>query len=259
VHAPTRFSKNLFFCHLFFRSLSIPENVYHLTRKNMKLNNKTLARIVEMIEQDCFGIAEICKMAGIAAKTFYDWKKTKLAFSEAVEEAFGRRDEALVAAARIGLKQFEQTEERITCVPQKNNPDTEVEKCRVVKKKRCPPNLQAIKYVPEHNSRGKTTAGNRLQLVVEVQDEEAMRRWEAFADATAPPGFCPKWEGKATPAEPQQATRAEAHHNEPDSAPAAVKASKPEAKPMSEKLRRALQPVESVLLPPGYLRRGVRT
>jgi transposase-like protein len=223
----------------------------------MKFNNKISSRIVEMVEQDYFGIAGICKIVGIAPKTFYEWKRKKPDFSEAVDEAFNRREEELVSYARMGLKQllegYVQKEEKITYVPQKNNPAVDIEKCRVVKKKHCPPNLQAIRYVLDRNDREKTTVDKRPQLIIEVQDEETKRQLEIFRDVTMQPDFHPKWDRKAALAEMEKLENAEAHHSELE----ADKADKPEAKPaapevkqLSEKLRRAMQPVD--ILPPGY-------
>ncbi|WP_419033848.1 phBC6A51 family helix-turn-helix protein, partial [Dysgonomonas gadei] len=125
----------------------------------MKYTNKLAVRIVEMIEQDLCSISEICKSFKISRKTFYEWKKAKPEFGEAVEEAVEHREEVMIASARIGLKQllegYVQKKEKITYVPDKNNPVEDVEKCRVVEKKFCPPSIRAIKYVLDREERKK--------------------------------------------------------------------------------------------------------
>ena len=150
----------------------------------MKYTNKLAVRIVEMIEQDLCSISEICKSFKISRKTFYEWKKARPEFGEAVEEAIDHREEAMVASARIGLQQllegYVQKKEKITYVPDKNDPVKDVEKCRVVEKKFCPPSIRAIKYVLDREERKKDKdqllASERRPLVIEVQDEETKRQ-----------------------------------------------------------------------------------
>ena len=150
----------------------------------MKYNDNTAERIVEMIEQDLHGVSEICKILRISRQTFYDWKKNKPEFKEAVEDAFIRREEVLVANARIGLKQllegYVQKKEKITYVPDKNNPAEDVEKYRVVEKKFCPPSIRAIKYVLDREERSKERQQlenrEKRPLIIEVQDGETRRQ-----------------------------------------------------------------------------------
>ncbi|MBF0649899.1 helix-turn-helix domain-containing protein [Dysgonomonas sp. GY75] len=150
----------------------------------MKYKEKTASEIIRMIEQDLCSISEICKSFKISRKTFYEWKKSKPEFKEAVEEAIDHREEVMVASARIGLKQllegYVQKKEKITYVPDKNDPVNDVEKCRVVEKKFCPPSIRAIKYVLDREERKKDRdqllASERRPLVIEVQDEETKRQ-----------------------------------------------------------------------------------
>ena len=150
----------------------------------MKYSNKLAARIIEMIEQDFFGISEICKIVNINPKTFYDWKKNRPEFNDAVEAAIVHREEALVSSARMGLKMllegYMQKEEKITYVPDKKNPVEDYEKCRVVKKKHCPPSIRAIRYVLERHDRVQERSKERSfqarPLIIEVPDEETKRQ-----------------------------------------------------------------------------------
>ena len=150
----------------------------------MKYKEKTASEIIRMIEQDLCSISEICKSLKISRKTFYEWKKSKPEFGEAVEEAIDYREDVMIASARIGLKQllegYVQKKEKITYVPDKNDPVNDVEKCRVVEKKFCPPSIRAIKYVLDREERKKDKdrllASERRPLVIEVQDEETKRQ-----------------------------------------------------------------------------------
>ena len=150
----------------------------------MKYKEKIATEIIRMIEQDLCSISEICKSFQISRKTFYEWKKVKPEFGEAVEEAIDHREDVMIASARIGLKQllegYVQKKEKITYVPDKNDPVNDVEKCRVVEKKFCPPSIRAIKYVLDREERKKDKdrllASERRPLVIEVQDEETRRQ-----------------------------------------------------------------------------------
>lgn len=146
----------------------------------MKYKEKIAMEIIRMIEQDLYSISEICRSLKISRKTFYEWKKTKPEFGEAVEEAIDHREDVMIASARIGLKQllegYVQKKEKITYVPDKNNPVEDVAKCRVVEKKFCPPSIRAIKYVLDREERKRDKdqllVSERRPLVIEVQDEE---------------------------------------------------------------------------------------
>ncbi len=150
----------------------------------MKYKEKIATEIIRMIEQDLCSISEICKSFKISRKTFYEWKKEKPGFKEAVEEAIDHREDVMIASARIGLKQllegYVQKKEKITYVPDENDPVNDVEKCRVVEKKFCPPSIRAIKYVLDREERKKDKdrllASERRPLVIEVQDEETKRQ-----------------------------------------------------------------------------------
>ncbi|HMM02597.1 MULTISPECIES: phBC6A51 family helix-turn-helix protein [unclassified Dysgonomonas] len=150
----------------------------------MKYKEKIATEIIRMIEQDLCSISEICKSFKISRKTFYEWKKEKPEFKEAVEEAIDHREDVMIASARIGLKQllegYIQKKEKISYIPDKNDPANDVEKCRVVEKKFCPPSIRAIKYVLDREERKKDKdqllASERHPLVIEVQDEETRRQ-----------------------------------------------------------------------------------
>lgn len=118
-----------------------------------KYNEKLATKIVALIEEDTYTISEICTMLRISRKTFYEWRETKLDFRKAIEEAEERRDENLLFLARTSLRKklegYTVTEEKVTYVPDKNNPAKLTIKNKVVKQKYCPPDNTAIRQVIE--------------------------------------------------------------------------------------------------------------
>lgn len=52
-----------------------------------KYSAELTERICSLIRADSYTIAEICKIAGIAESTFYEWKDSKAEFSEAIKKA----------------------------------------------------------------------------------------------------------------------------------------------------------------------------
>lgn len=68
-----------------------------------KCTKQRLERICKLIESDDYTVAELCKMAGIAESTYYDWKANNAEFSEAIKKAGERRLDTFKVAARSGL------------------------------------------------------------------------------------------------------------------------------------------------------------
>lgn len=122
-----------------------------------KYNEKLIAKIAALVEEDTFTISEICEMLRISRKTFYEWKETKPELKKVLEEAENRRDENLLFLARTSLRKklagYTVTEEKITYVPDKNNPSQLTIKNKVVKEKYCPPDNAAIRQVMEKHER----------------------------------------------------------------------------------------------------------
>ena len=201
----------------------------------MKYKEKTASEIIRMIEQDLYSISEICKTFKISRKTFYEWKKAKPEFGEAVEEAIDHREEVMIASARIGLKQllegYVQKKEKITYVPDKNDPLNDIEKCRVVEKKFCPPSIRAIKYVLDREERKKDKdrllASARRPLVIEVQDEETRRQLMILQENGFRPGGSLNAEVVAAVDRKLEGERTNGHRSETY---VKVKSEEPEAK-----------------------------
>ncbi|GAB6120292.1 phBC6A51 family helix-turn-helix protein [Dysgonomonas termitidis] len=237
----------------------------------MKYKEKTASEIIRMIEQDLCSISEICKTFKISRKTFYEWKKAKPDFGEAVEEAIDHREEVIIASARIGLKQllegYVQKKEKVTYIPDKNDPLNEVEKCRVVEKKFCPPSIRAIKYVLDREERRKDRdrllASERHPLVIEVQDEETRRQLMILKGNGFRPGgsLNPEVvaavdkeleeEGKMKSEEPEVKSEELKVKNEQGQAMEQPPVAQPSAAPVEKPKPKNLYP----FLPPGYTSR----
>lgn len=116
-----------------------------------KYTERLVERIISFIEGDTYSISEICNALNINRKTFYEWRKTKPEFNEAVERAMECRDEKLLMLARNSLKKklegYTLTETRTIYVPDKSNPEKLVLKSRTVRQKEYAPDTHAIKLV----------------------------------------------------------------------------------------------------------------
>ncbi|WP_306539913.1 bacteriophage terminase small subunit [Dysgonomonas sp.] len=116
-----------------------------------KYTERLVERIISFIEEDTYSISEICNALNINRKTFYEWRKTKPEFNEAVERAMECRDDKLLMLARSSLKKklegYTLTETRTIYVPDKNNPEKLVLKSRTVRQKEYAPDTHAIKLV----------------------------------------------------------------------------------------------------------------
>jgi transposase-like protein len=139
----------------------------------MKYSDRLVERIVKLIEADVYTVSEICDVAGIDRKTFYEWKNGKPDFRKAVEGAACRCDESLVKTARISLKQrlegYTVTEERITYEPSRHDPSLKVEKSHMVKHKQYPPDLRAIQWVLDRNDRKNADDQRLLSAKLEIR------------------------------------------------------------------------------------------
>ncbi|WP_185155679.1 phBC6A51 family helix-turn-helix protein [Dysgonomonas sp. 521] len=114
-----------------------------------KYTEKLTDKIVSLIEEDTYTVAEICNHLKITRKSFYEWKEKKPEFREAVNKAIERRNETLGIIARNSLKRklegYTLTEVRTTYIPDKDNPDKLILKSRIVKEKEYAPDTHAIR------------------------------------------------------------------------------------------------------------------
>lgn len=60
-----------------------------------KYSAELTERICSHLRADSYTIAEICKIVGIAESTFYEWKDSKVEFSEAIKKLKRSADTSL--------------------------------------------------------------------------------------------------------------------------------------------------------------------
>lgn len=69
----------------------------------MKYNERTTAKICDLIAKDDYTVEEVCKMVGISEAIYYRWKVEKIEFLESLKKAEEKRLEKFKKAARSGL------------------------------------------------------------------------------------------------------------------------------------------------------------
>ncbi|MFV0418720.1 MAG: hypothetical protein ACK5KT_08335 [Dysgonomonas sp.] len=156
-----------------------------------KYSLRLVREIAALVEEDTYTISEICNMMRISRKTFYEWKARIPEFKKAIEQAEEKREENLLFVARNSLKKklegYTVVEERITYVPDKNNPERLVIKNKVVKRKYCPADNTAIRQVLEkHEEKQKAIEEEQKlnkkeelpELVIEFNSNKARRNYE---------------------------------------------------------------------------------
>lgn len=122
-----------------------------------KYSERVVKQIVELIEQDTFTTAHVCRLMQISRKTYYDWLDNKPEFREAIEKAKEHCEEQLLMNARLAMRTklagYTLTETVTTYVPDENEASGFRVKKRVVKTKEYPPNQTAIKQTLERNDK----------------------------------------------------------------------------------------------------------
>lgn len=68
-----------------------------------KYSKKIVNKIVELMKSDTYTIAEICRIVGIAPRTFYDWQSENTEFAQALEQAKAERMQFFVSEAKKSL------------------------------------------------------------------------------------------------------------------------------------------------------------
>lgn len=113
-----------------------------------KYTEKIVQRILSLIREDTFTIAEICKQVGIGERTYYDWQSGRPEFAEAVEAAKEACTQKFIQEAKNSLRKkvkgFDTTETRVVTVPNKNDPSKPMIKEQITTKKYIPPDTTAI-------------------------------------------------------------------------------------------------------------------
>lgn len=123
----------------------------------MKYSDKLVEKIVRLIEEDSYTIAEICRALKINPKTFYEWKKIKPEFRNAIEDAENRRDETLATLARHSLREqiegYIEVTEKI--VYEDDGWGGLKMKSKIVTKKKRAPKAHVLKLALERHDRNK--------------------------------------------------------------------------------------------------------
>lgn len=152
-----------------------------------KFNQSLVEKIAALIEEDNYTITEICRIVGVSRKMFYEWKATKPAFSEALNQAEEAREEKLKQKARQSMRQklegHRQIETKTTYVASKDSDDpySLVVKEYVVKEKYCMPETSAIVYSLSggyNESKSRKQPQPPSQLVITVDNEKTKRDLE---------------------------------------------------------------------------------
>lgn len=68
-----------------------------------KYSKRLVNRIADLVREDSYTVAEICKKAGIVESTFYKWKAEKTDFSEALKKAEEDFNSTIVVEAKKSL------------------------------------------------------------------------------------------------------------------------------------------------------------
>lgn len=71
--------------------------------KQTKYSKKKANQIAELFKSDSYTIAEVCKIVGIAERTFYYWQSSNAEFAELIEKAHESRMKFFVAEAKKSL------------------------------------------------------------------------------------------------------------------------------------------------------------
>lgn len=212
-----------------------------------KYSEKLAEKIARLIEEDSYTVSEICNMLGISRKSFYKWKEDKAEFKASLTEAEERRNEKFMVKARKSLKMklegYTLIEERITYIPDDNDPSGWKPKSKVIRKKEYAPDDSAIRFVLQGDN-GKDSGYKHKETVlnITVQDPKTADMVTFLKESILRNNYLKKGEPETEiDIEPQPTKEIKEVNPEPE-----------EHQP-SEKVKD--EPVwENV--PPGYRRRG---
>lgn len=153
-----------------------------------KYGKKIKERIMELIKSDAYSVSEICEFAGISRKTFYEWKNTMPEFSEAIAEAQGQCDEALVVKARhalnLKLDGYKATTTTYKYVPDEY--DGLQLKEKMVRVCECPPDMRTIMLVLDRDEKKQGQSDEKQEekkpIILTVKTEEEREKYQPVVD-----------------------------------------------------------------------------
>ena len=157
-----------------------------------KYNKRIVKRITDLIRQDTFTIAEICRSVRISEECFYKWQRDNEEFKEAVTRAREQFDEIIVREAKNSLRKlvngYEADEKKTVFV---NGKDGKPEiKEQVTIKKHFQPNPMSVQFVLTNKTGGEyknyqtneLTGKDGKELFASLSDEELDNRIKALED-----------------------------------------------------------------------------
>jgi hypothetical protein len=68
-----------------------------------KYNKETVKRISDLVSSDSYIVSEICRLAGISERTFYEWKSKNAVFADVLKKASDKFDELCITEAKKSL------------------------------------------------------------------------------------------------------------------------------------------------------------
>lgn len=151
-----------------------------------KYNEKTVEKVVSLIEEGIYSITDICEILHMSRKTFYSWRDSKPEFRKAIEDAMELCEEKLLAKARQSLQKklegYTLTETKLKYIPDDENPTELKLKEKVVKIKEYAPDNRTIKMVLDRNTLNKngdeSTDKMGAPLQIFVRDENTKNQLE---------------------------------------------------------------------------------
>lgn len=152
-----------------------------------KYTERTVARIISLIENDSYSTVEICDAVKISRKTFYEWRDTKPEFRQAIEQAEETRENRMVMHARRSLKRklegYTLRETKSTYITDTKDSTKLILKTEEVKTKEYAPDSAAIRLVLERNDRKQREKNEAIKVekpepLVEKKDEAYWDRKE---------------------------------------------------------------------------------
>ncbi|NDW19833.1 hypothetical protein D0T53_13080 [Dysgonomonas sp. 216] len=154
-----------------------------------KYTPETVEKICILISEDYLSIANVCDAAEISRETFYEWKKNKPEFAQAVEEAIEERQERLYRLARNAMRRkmegYTQKIVKKKYVPSALDPEEMELKEIIVTEKHCEPKASDIAHIlkmereerrEKAEKEEKENSPSRRPIIVEVVDKET--KWE---------------------------------------------------------------------------------
>lgn len=124
-----------------------------------KYSKKLVERICDLIREDSYTVDEICKIVGLSRSTFFEWKKNKPDFSDAIKAAEEELRSTLLAECERSLRKlingYTVEEKKTVTVDsgKKNTDGIPIPKIKeqTITKKHFQPNLGAIIHYQTNN------------------------------------------------------------------------------------------------------------